>query len=285
METTLFPATRRACDSHVHILGDPRVYPYTSGALRFVPKVVLPEDYLPLREAMGLERVVLVQPSIYGHDNSCQLDAAACFGLENARVVVSVDEYTVTDRELQELHLRGARGIRVNVLSTQAYSPGIAENILSALQKLEQLIINTPWFIDIICPDWLILELRRDLEKLKVPYCLAHFGMNKACHGVASRSFQAMLSLMREGNCWVKLSAPYRISGLPDYADAVELGRAIYETAPGRVLWGSDFPHVNTEGVDTFSTYELLKQIVPDGADLRRVLSDNPAALFGFGEQ
>jgi predicted TIM-barrel fold metal-dependent hydrolase len=91
-----------------------------------------------------------------------------------------------------------------------------------------------------------------------------------------------MLSLMRGGNCWVKLSAPYRISIHPTYADVVELGRAIFEAAPSRVVFGTDFPHVNVQRKDTVNMFNILAHIAPDQEERRLILADNPAVLFGF---
>jgi len=285
MEITenLFPwVPEHACDSHVHILGEPDKYPYMPGNLRFTPTVVLPEDFDALRKTMGTERTVLVQSSIYGKDNSCQLDAAKYLGLANTRVVADIDENTVTDRDLQDLHSRGVRGVRVNVMSTQPLLPGLDQKVLPVIRKLESVIKGTAWFMDIVMPEWLLNTLYHDFENLKVNFCFAHYGMNKACNGTGSGAFQAMLSLMRGGCCWVKLSAPNRISVREDYADAAELGRKIYETAPGRVIWGSDYPHVNAPPADTIRMFQVLKDIAPDAGDMRRIMTDNPAVLFGF---
>ena len=281
-EKPLFQAPAHACDSHVHIMGRPDKYPYVEGRLRFTPKLVLPEDYDALRKKMGTERAVLIQSSIYGKDNACQLDAAEYFGLDNTRVVVDIDENTVTDAELLDLHKRGARGARINVMSTQPIHPGLAQEVRRAMLRLESVIKGSGWFLDIIMPEWLMFELYHDFDKLKVSYCFAHYGMNKACNGTGSRAFQAMLSLMRGGYCWVKLTAPNRISVRPDYADSSELGRLIYETAPCRVVWGSDFPHVNAPSEDTIRMFNTLKDIAPDEKDRRRIMTDNPAVLYGF---
>ena len=271
-----------ACDSHVHILGDPSVHPYAEGDKRFAPEVVLPEDYRKVQKIMGTERTVLVQTSIYGNDNSCQLDAAVDLGLETTRVVIDIDADNFTDKQMQDMHDRSVRGIRVNILSTQSILYGLKEKVLPVLHKLEYLIKDTGWFIDIIFPEWLISELYNDLAKLRVNYCFAHYGMNKACNGIQSKSFQALLSLMKGGYCWVKLSGANRISVDPTYADVVELGQAIYDAAPDRVVWGSDFPHVNSSNADTIGLFNILCKIVPDESDICRIVRNNPAVLFDF---
>jgi predicted TIM-barrel fold metal-dependent hydrolase len=226
--------------------------------------------------------MVLVQASVYGTDNSCQLDAAAVFGLENARVVVDIDENTITDKQLQDLYDRGARGLRVNVQSNQPLRDGIAEKVMARLLVLESMIKNTDWYLELMFPDWLIYELYDGLKKLHVPYCFAHFGMQRVCSGPQSSSCQAMLSLMKDGYCWVKLSAPYRISIHPTYADVVDIGRAIFEAAPEHVVFGTDYPHVNATRTDTVTMFNVLSLIAPDEAERRRILVENPEVLFGF---
>src|SRR5690606_12807406 len=68
-----------ACDTHLHIY-DPR-HPYcASAALRPAPATVA--QYLAVRRALGLERAVVVQPSSYGTDNRCTLQAVAELGRE-----------------------------------------------------------------------------------------------------------------------------------------------------------------------------------------------------------
>ena len=282
MEKPVFRAPEYACDSHVHILGNPQKYLFAEGNDRSTYKTAFPEDYLSLQKIMGLERVVFVQLGAYGTNNSCQLDAASYFGLKNARVVAVINENTITDRQLQDLHDKGTRGLRVRLSSSQPLLPGLAEKMLTVLQKLENLIKNTGWFLDIMFTDWLIYELYHDLKKLRVPYIFPHYGMNRACNGIGSSSFQALLSLMKDGFCWVKLSGPNRLSVHPTYADMVKLGRTIYETAPNRVLWGSDYPHTNSVGDDTIKMFNMFKSIVPDKEDIQRIMVENPAVIFDF---
>ena len=282
LEKPLFCVPLHSCDCHVHILGESHKYPFTKGNERTSYMTALPEDYREMQEIIGLERVVLIQLGAYGTDNSCQLDAVSYFGIENTRVVIIVDDKSVTDEQLQDFYNKGARGLRVHIPSRQPPTSGIAENLLPILQRLEGFISNTNWFLDLMFPDWLIWELYRNLCKLRVPFCFPHYGMNKICNGLESQSFQAMLSLMRDGYCWVKLSGPNRISEHATYADVAQMGRVIYETAPDHVVWGSDYPHTNIERNDTVNMFNVLKYIVPNEEDMQRILVDNPAALYTF---
>jgi predicted TIM-barrel fold metal-dependent hydrolase len=85
-----------------------------------------------------------------------------------------------------------------------------------------------------------------------------------------------------DGRCWVKLTGAYRVSTVPGFADVGTLARAVIEAAPDRVIWGSDFPHLSFDAVDSVKLFNLLGEWAPDEATRRRILVDNPARLYGF---
>jgi predicted TIM-barrel fold metal-dependent hydrolase len=50
-----------------------------------------------------------------------------------------------------------------------------------------------------------------------------------------------------------------------------------------QVIWGSDYPHLSiADKVGSVQLFNLLADWAPDEATRRRILVDNPAALFGF---
>jgi len=59
---------------------------------------------------------------------------------------------------------------------------------------------------------------------------------------------------------------------------------ALLDAAPGRLVWGTDWPHVMVKGrmPNDGDLCDLLSDWVPDPALRQRVLVDNPAALYGF---
>jgi predicted TIM-barrel fold metal-dependent hydrolase len=127
--------------------------------------------------------------------------------------------------------------------------------------------------------------LDRSFADFPVDLVLGHLGYMKTARGLDDPGFQALLRLMRSGRAWVKLTGPYRISGatLP-YADVAPFARALAEIAPGRLVWGSDWPHVMLAGEmpNDADLLDLLAQWLPDEALRRSVLVENPAALYGF---
>jgi 2-pyrone-4,6-dicarboxylate lactonase len=64
----------------------------------------------------------------------------------------------------------------------------------------------------------------------------------------------------------------------------VPIARALVEAAPGRVLWGTDFPHPNaTHAADEADLVDLVPQFFATPLAQHCLLVDNPARLYGFG--
>jgi predicted TIM-barrel fold metal-dependent hydrolase len=104
---------------------------------------------------------------------------------------------------------------------------------------------------------------------------------------VESPGFQALIDLVTDGLAWVKISAPYRISGLPNvpYQDVDPFAMALIKANPSRLLWGTDWPHPSIKQAvpNDGDLADLLLQWMPDISLAKLVLVDNPAALYGFG--
>src|SRR4029079_10160914 len=103
-----------ACDCHVHIF-DPARFPY--GAQRvYTPPQASIENLLDLQKTLRMDRVVIVQPSVYGADNSCTLDATRKIGARARSVAVVARDTSRT--EIDEWAAAGVRGIRLNLNTT-----------------------------------------------------------------------------------------------------------------------------------------------------------------------
>jgi predicted TIM-barrel fold metal-dependent hydrolase len=241
------------------------------------------EGYLALSHRLGLERFVFVQPSAYGRDNACMLDAmrevgAACRG------IVDVDE-NVSDPELDRLNKAGVRGVRINVSPVKPAEAGFGRTLLPRIERLNARCAELGWHLDFLTPGWLTSELMPTLKSLKVNFTLAHMGMFLAREGTAQPGFRQLLDLLRygEGRCWVKLTGVYRISTAPGFADAGPMARALIEAAPDRLIWGSDYPHLSFGGkVSSLELFNLLGRWAPDEKTRHRILVDNPQQLFQF---
>jgi 2-pyrone-4,6-dicarboxylate lactonase len=278
-----FQAPALACDAHFHVFGRAERYP-AAGDLRYRPPFAPLPEYLALAGALGVRRMVFVQPSAYGRDNACMLDAMGQLPAEQCRGIVDIDEYT-EERTIAGLNAMGVRGVRINVSPVKPPAAGFAQTMLARIQRLDALCSEVGWMLDFLLPGWLTVELMETLKKLRSPFTLAHMGMFLAKDGAAQPGFRTLLDLLRfgEGRCWVKLTGVYRMSQQPGFADAAALAQALIEAAPDRLIWGSDYPHLSfAESVHSVDLFNLLGRWAPQEEIRRRILTDNPAALFGF---
>jgi predicted TIM-barrel fold metal-dependent hydrolase len=281
-EKPIFKSPELACDSHFHIFGSPDKYKYEA-ELRYEPPIADADAYLALAKILGIKRMVLVQPSAYGQDNSCQLDAAEQLGKDSCRVIVDIDE-NISDTELEKLHSRGARGVRINVNPIKPLTPGLSDILLPRIKKMELRCKEIGWTMDFLFPDWLTAEMMPNLRKLRVPFSIAHLGMNRADKGVHTDEFNDLLDTLKygEGFCWIKITAAYRISVQPDYIDVIPMAQAVIGAAKNRIIWGSDYPHLSFGEHSTVKLFNLLHEIAPDEETRRLILVENPARLYRF---
>jgi predicted TIM-barrel fold metal-dependent hydrolase len=281
-----FTAPPGACDAHFHVFGPPERYAYGSD-LRYQPPHAPLDDYLALAARLGFERFVFVQPSAYGRDNACMLDAMRVLTAERGPVcrgIVDVGE-DVSDAELARLDALGVRGVRVNVSPVKQLEPGFAAGIRPRIERLDARLADIGWQLDFLLPGWLTRELMPTMRRLKCTFTLAHMGMFFAKDGPTQPGFRELLAFLGQGErrCWVKLTGVYRMSKTPGFADAAPMARALIEAAPDRLIWGSDYPHLSfADKVGSVELFDLLGQWAPDEATRRRILVENPQRLFGF---
>jgi 2-pyrone-4,6-dicarboxylate lactonase len=270
-----------ACDCHAHILGPVSRHPYSPERIYTPPDCLLP-DYRAVLATLGVERAVLVQPSVYGTDNTVLLQALRAAG--PAFRGVAVVDRDVGDAELAALHAQGVRGVRVNVVDVK---DGAGALPLEPLRSLARRIAPRGWHLELLAHVDALANLDRDFAGFPVDVVFGHLGYMRTDKGPDAPGFQALLRLLESGRAWVKLTGPYRISTRPmPHADVGPFAGALLRVAPQRVVWGSDWPHVMVKGAmpNDGDLADLLLDWVPD-ADLRRgVLVDNPARLYGFGE-
>lgn len=270
-----------ACDSHFHVFGPAAKYPYDS-ELRYPPPLAPLEEFLKLADRLKMQRFVFVQPSAYGKDNSCMLDAMKIMG-NRCRGVADVDE-NIPAKELQELDALGVRAIRINTSPIKPYEAGYADRLVGPIKCFAERAADIGWHLQFLAPGWLIEELLPTLRKLPVTFVIDHMGLFPPAKGIEQSGFQGLLQLLRGGRCYVKLTGVYRISkNMPDFRDVIPFARALIEAAPDRILWGSDYPHLSFhDKVDSLQLFNLLRIWAPNAEDRRRILVDNPVALFGF---
>jgi predicted TIM-barrel fold metal-dependent hydrolase len=273
-----------ACDCHVHVFGPAARFPFAKERT-YTPPEASVEELLAHQEQLGLERAVIVQPSPYGTDNSCTLDALRRLGAR-ARGVVVLDQ-GIKDFQLREMHAAGVRGIRVDLETGGERDPARTRRALDAAAAQAA---PLGWHVELCANSRLIQELKVFLQGLAVPLVVDHFGLPKE-----EKSFDSLLELVRRGKAYVKLSAPHRFAVEPDCADAEPYARALCEANADRVLWGSDWPHPAAQGVawrkdeitpfdviDDRAALERVAGWLEDSSQLEKILIGNPAKLYEF---
>lgn len=269
-----------ACDTHAHILGPIAKYAY-SPARVYTPPDCLLGDYRKMLTTLGVERAVLVQPSVYGSDNTVMLEAMRVAG-NQFRGVAVVDD-NVSDAELARLNTAGVRGVRVNIVDVKDRKPGTLP--MAELTALAKRIAPLGWHMEFLMHCDEFSDMDRTFTDFPVDIVLGHLGYMKTSLGANNAGFQALLRLMKAGKAWVKFTGPYRISGEPlPHADTIAYAHALIAANPQRVLWGTDWPHVMVKSAmpNDGDLCDLLSGWIPDAATREQVLVKNPAQLYGF---
>ena len=287
-----FDVPRGACDCHVHIF-DPARFPYAAKRV-YTPPEALVEDLLELQKTLRMDRVVVVQPSVYGSDNSCALAALRRLGAR-ARGVVVIDR-TTSRTEIDEMAAAGARGIRLN-LNTTPSGEIDAEGSKRSLDLAAEQIRDRGWHIQFYTRPHVIAALKSHIEQLPFPVVFDHFGAAQAAKGPSQPGFDALLDLVKSGRAYVKISGCYRISDkAPDFPDAAPMAQALVAANADRVVWATDWPHPDSafgQGrslseiappfpVDNGLLLNQLPKWVADPVIRRKILVENAARLYDF---
>ncbi len=287
-----FDVPRGACDCHVHVVGDPATYPMTPSRV-YTPPTATADELLALQKFLHLDRVVIVTPSFYGTDNAASLDGMRQLGRERARVVAVVDGKTPA-ATLDDMARSGVSGIRANLATAGVADPA------AAAKKLEDNIGIAKahdWHLQIYTGLNVIGALANELAASPVTLVFDHFGGADAALGTSQPGFDTLLSLVKSGKAYVKISGAYRASKqAPIYADVVPFAKALVAANPDRIVWGTDWPHPDAAKVPGRANTDiapfiqiddglLLNQLpvwVPDADIRRKILVDNPARLYRF---
>ncbi|PSJ43726.1 GntR family transcriptional regulator [Zobellella endophytica] len=268
-----------SCDTHAHVFGPAERYPYTANR-SYTPPDAPPGAYLHLHRTLGIERGVLVQPSVYGTDNRLMVDTLHYLQQQGLQYKgVAVVDADISERELDQLARAGVCGVRMNLL----FKGGIAwRDVESLARRLAERSWHLQFLIDV--SEFEQLEAR--IRSLPTPVVIDHMGHMNVANGLHHPGFQALLRLVEDARAWVKLSGSYRITNqpLPPYTDVLPFAQALVGANPQQMLWGSDWPHPHfgRPMPGDGPLLSLLADWVPDEALRRRILVDNPARLYGF---
>ncbi len=278
------------CDCHTHVFPPAEAFPF-SQTRHYTPALASIESLHAMHQSIGVERVVIVHPSPYGADNACLLWALQTIG-ENARGVAVIDDAT-SEQTLAQLHDAGVRGTRLNLETVGQNDPCIAQQ---QLLRTARQVAPFGWHIQLYTNLGVIEGLHDTIMQSPTPVVIDHFGRLKANESLNQPGFETLLSLVRAGKVYVKLSAAYRVSEAPDYADVTPFAHALIDANPDRMLWGTDWPHpfppkgyVRTpdrieefHDEDNQAAMRRILQWARTEQVAKKILVDNPARLYDF---
>jgi predicted TIM-barrel fold metal-dependent hydrolase len=287
-----FKVPAGAVDCHTHIHGDTEKFPMFAGRV-YTPETASLEEMAALHKALGIQRVVIVTPSVYGTDNSATLFGIKARGAD-ARGVAVIDDKT-TEAQLDEMQAAGIRGVRVNLATVGANDPAVArQRVQAAVDRIKA----RGWHLQIYTNLPVIPGIKDMALASPVPLVFDHFGGAQASLGPEQPGFSDLIELVRSGKAYVKISGAYRASNSgPDYSDVVPLAKALISANSDRIVWGTDWPHpdsVTPAGkkptdltpllqIDDGRLLNQLAVWAPDAATRKKILVDNAVRLYGFG--
>ena len=267
------PAISNICDCHFHVMGPPDRYEFLRNHVYSFEPAPL-SDYLKTAASVGIERYVLVQPSIYQLDNRCLLDSLDQLPVGSARGIVAIGDDTSLP-DLKAMHERGVRGVRFNMVQGP-------ERDLDFIMRLACRISKLGWHLEIYVTGDRLSALQSILGRLPVPVVLDHMGQIALGSADEHEQISCLRRLLDSGNVWVKLIG-YRLSvtGFP-YDDADRLASLLVSQYLSRCLWGSDWPNTNFKGRAP-TPHQLLAALArwtSSESERSAILAHNPAEIY-----
>jgi 2-pyrone-4,6-dicarboxylate lactonase len=258
-----------ACDTHFHVF-EPG-YPHVPAPLYTFPDGTL-DAYLRMAEVLGIERMVLVQPSFYGTDNSLLRYVLKRLG-PRCGGVVQIEE-DASDAELDEFHELGVRAIRLDLFARADWPTA---ELVAYIQRMAARATPRGWHLQFYTPGAIVRDLLPFLADLQDTVVIDHMGYLTEADPEFDRR---LLAVVAQGSCWIKLSGAYRVAKNKPLSSVAPWGRALVAARPDRLIWGSDWPHLPDGQRDTGEILNLLADWAPDEADRPTILVDGPARLF-----
>lgn len=284
-----FQAPSGACDCHAHVFGPFARHPLAEDR-SYTPTEFDGASFIAHLDELGLTRGVLVTGSACGTDNGAVLEALSAYPDRLRGVAVATEQ--VSDQELDRWQAAGVRGVRANLYQLdghQVYRNGVG---LETLESLAPRLRERGWHAQIWvhAPDLPALSPR--LRRLGVPLVIDHMGRMAAARGVQDPGFQHLCGLLADGLAWTKISGADRNTAQanapdrPAYSDIDPFALALLAANPERVVWGTDWPHINyfeaARVPDDGVLLNLLARWLPRPEQQQQVLVDNPARLYDF---
>jgi 2-pyrone-4,6-dicarboxylate lactonase len=265
-----------ACDTHIHLFGSTAKYPFAPDSL-YIAHEALPETFMALQDTLGMSTAVIVSPGGYGRNYSLLADVLTKYPKRFRGIALLRDD--TPSSEIGRLTTLGVRGMRMMSHKRGQHVPNYSPKIAARVHE-------HGWHIQFYPHGTDIVDYADKLLALPNPIVLDHFASIPAQGGVDQPAVTAVLKMLDSGRVWLKLSGPMRCTDEPPpYPSLTPLARVFVKHAPDRMVWGSDWPHVNLDGMvmpNDGDLLDLLAEWVPEAAVRNRILTQNPKALYGF---
>lgn len=274
MTGSFTPTGPAVWDCHTHVFGPWTQYPLPENP-RYRPEPAPFGQLLEVHRAVGISHGVIVQAAPYGSDHRLLADALAAGGGRYRGIALVTPDST--DESLVHLHRQGVRGARLGMMSHLGAAPDLAQmrQVLARIQPYGWHALVHAELAD-------VLQVVPELAGHGVPLLVDHMARLPAhlpgCHGL-----DALLRLAELPDVWVKLSGADRITqGRNGFEAALRPLRALIAAAPDRLIWGSDWPHVNIAYAQpkVADLLGLLRTACGDADTADRILRKNPERLY-----
>jgi 2-pyrone-4,6-dicarboxylate lactonase len=273
----------KSCDCQFHIYGDPQTYPPKQNAYYQPPNATF-DDIRGVLATLGFERGVIVHPMPYDTDHRLLIDTLS--GLDPATRknfrATGIIKDNVTDAQLERLDELGVCAARFNI-GKRYEETNSRDSVVRSIARAREIGWHARLHVgaDDIEADPAFLESIRDITVVVDHMAHLHFE-----RGLDQPACRWLVHMLEHEGWWMLLSNGNRDSKMEGgYDDAVPFGKLFIEAAPDRMIWGTDWPHVNWRKrmMNDAETVELLYRYVDnDKGLLQKILVDNPARLHGF---
>jgi 2-pyrone-4,6-dicarboxylate lactonase len=275
-------------DAHCHVFGPGAEFPYAPER-KYTPCDASKQQLYALRDHLGFARNVVVQATCHGADNRAMVDALR-HSQGMARGVATVKR-SVTDKELNDMHEAGVRGVRFNFVKRLVdFTP--KDELMEIAARIAPLGWHVVIYFEAVdLPElWDFFTAVHD--DVGTPIVVDHMGRPDVGKPVDGPEFELFVKFMRDyPKVWSKVSCPERlsVSGPPAlngernaYRDVIPFARRIVETFPDRVLWGTDWPHPNLKNhmPDDGLLVDFIPHIATTAELQRKLLVANPMRLY-----
>jgi len=274
--TPKFKCPPGTVDTHIHLFGPEAQYSWDPSTY-YTARDATPEMNIALQDKLGFANAVIVSGGAYGRNYTHLSDTLTRFGERFRGVALIPDD--LSDAEFVRLSKLGVRGMRVFSASRGGVLPTIADRISARAHE-------HGWHVQFYPHGADITEFADRLLALPSTIVLDHFASVKAEKGLDQPGFRTLLRMLDTGRVWIKLSGPMRCTpGDFPYTAVTPMARALVAHRADRLVFGTDWPHVNMDGRNVPNDGDLVDLIpewIGDEKTQQRILVDNPRKLYGF---